>query len=209
MNITSERLAYWFFRLNGFLTTDNFVVHVDEGLGQQTDVDVLGVRFPYRAENQIRPMLDHLEFVDNARIQVVLVETKKSQCGLNTAWTEEARGNLERVLRAGGFVASAEVPEVAKSLYETGDWSSNSLRASLVAVGKTHNSGLQRRYPLVRQLLWREDILPFIHERFWSYREEKRMHAQWDADARELFLAVLTTNGDRNAFISEVNIDET
>lgn len=207
MNITSERLAYWFFRLNGFLTINNFVVHADDGLGQQTDVDVLGVRFPHRAENQIRPMPDHPEFVDNVRIQVVFVETKKAQCGLNTSWTEATRGNLERVLHAGGFVAASEVTAVANNLYQTGDWTSDSLRVRLVAVGGAHNSGLNRKYSKLHQLLWREDVLPFVHERFWSYRDEKRMHGQWENDARELFRAVLTTGGDLSAFISEVNIE--
>jgi hypothetical protein len=37
MDIFSERLAYWFLRLNGFLTTTNFIVHREEGMGQHTD----------------------------------------------------------------------------------------------------------------------------------------------------------------------------
>src|SRR3954468_19994651 len=94
MNIASERLAHWFFRLNGFLTTSNFVLHADEGVGQRTDVDVLGVRFPHRAENQIRPMADHATFADTARVQLVFAETKRTVCRLNPAWTDSARGNL-------------------------------------------------------------------------------------------------------------------
>lgn len=207
MNITSERLAHWFFRLNGFLATSNFVVHVDQGFGQRTDVDVLGVRFPHRAENQIRPMADHPEFADATRVQVVLVETKRTRCRLNEAWTDAKRGNLERVLCAGGFVPLPEVPSVASRLYGEGQWVGTSLRVSLVAVGGEHNSGLERAYPSVRQLLWHRDVLPFIHERFWSYRDEKRMHPQWDADAHQLFVAALQTGGDLNAFLAEVVID--
>lgn len=48
-----ERLAYWYFRLNGFLTTENFIVHPDEGKDQRTDADLLAVRFQHRAENVI------------------------------------------------------------------------------------------------------------------------------------------------------------
>jgi len=53
--ITSEQLAYWYLRLNGFLSISNFVVHPDTGGQQRTDVDILGVRFPYRAELLFNP----------------------------------------------------------------------------------------------------------------------------------------------------------
>jgi hypothetical protein len=42
-----EKIAYWFFRLNGCATITNFVVHPDRRGSQRTDVDVLAVRFPY------------------------------------------------------------------------------------------------------------------------------------------------------------------
>src|SRR2546426_644182 len=38
------------FRLNGFLTIRNFVIHPERGNDQRTDVDILGVRFPHRSE---------------------------------------------------------------------------------------------------------------------------------------------------------------
>ena len=50
--VSSEALGYWFLRPNGFLTIPNFAVHPDAGSQQGTDVDVLGVRFPYRRENR-------------------------------------------------------------------------------------------------------------------------------------------------------------
>ena len=56
MDIHPEKLAYWYLRLNGFLTIPNFVVHPDNGSNQKTDIDILGVRFPYRAENLNRQM---------------------------------------------------------------------------------------------------------------------------------------------------------
>lgn len=54
----AERLASWYFRLNGFLTTENFIVHPDSGADQRTDADILAVRFAHRAENRLRPMVD-------------------------------------------------------------------------------------------------------------------------------------------------------
>lgn len=48
-----EKVAYWYFRLNGFLQIENFVVHPSSRGGQRTDADLLAVRFPYRAERLI------------------------------------------------------------------------------------------------------------------------------------------------------------
>lgn len=207
MNIASERLAHWFFRLNGFLSTSNFVVHADEGPGQRTDVDVLGVRFPHRVENQIRPMADHPLLVDAVRLQVVLAETKRTVCRLNQAWTDPARGNLERVLSAVGVFAPAQVGEVAACLYGTGAWNSETCSVRLVVLGERNNQDLAKRLPSVPQILWRTEVLPFIHERFWSYRAEKRMHPQWDPDAHALFNSVVAHGGDLNAFMAGVEID--
>ena len=60
--VTPEALAYWYFRLNGFLTTANFVIHDEGGAGQRTDADILGVRFPFRAELLEDPMVDDALF---------------------------------------------------------------------------------------------------------------------------------------------------
>ena len=63
MKIKTDDLAYWFFRLNGFLSIVNFVVHKDtRSEAGGTDADILGVRFPYRAELFERPMPDYREF---------------------------------------------------------------------------------------------------------------------------------------------------
>ena len=48
--ISSERLAYWYFRLNGFLQIENFIVHPENRGSQRTDADLLGVRFRHRVE---------------------------------------------------------------------------------------------------------------------------------------------------------------
>ncbi len=54
-----EKIAYWFFRLNGFLTIENFVVHpelISDGTSQRTDADILAVRFPY--EKNLHYLID-------------------------------------------------------------------------------------------------------------------------------------------------------
>jgi hypothetical protein len=50
-----EKVAYWYFRLNGFLQIENFIVHPSVRGSQRTDADLVAVRFPHRAEF----LLDH------------------------------------------------------------------------------------------------------------------------------------------------------
>ena len=42
--INSEDLAYWYFRLNGFLTIQNFVVHPN-----RTEIDIIAARMKFMA----------------------------------------------------------------------------------------------------------------------------------------------------------------
>ena len=51
--LTTEKVAYWYFRLNGYLQMESFIVHPESGGGQRTEADLIGVRFPYRAERLI------------------------------------------------------------------------------------------------------------------------------------------------------------
>ena len=44
---SSEELAYWYLRLNGFFPMANFVVHRHQAVQHRSDVDVLAVRFPH------------------------------------------------------------------------------------------------------------------------------------------------------------------
>jgi len=209
MEILSERLAYWFLRLNGFLTTTNFIVHREEGAGQHTDVDVLAVRFPHRSENQIRPMQDHPALVDGTRIQVALCEAKLAECGFNRTWRDPDRGNMRRILAAVGPFAGDTLQQVCDALYATGEWSDGTYWVRLLAFGERSNRTLRAgALAYVPQFRWREDVLPFIHERFWSYQDEKRMHVQWDEDAKQLFRTMIQTGGDVDAFVGRVRIVE-
>src|SRR5438876_10790541 len=50
LSLTSESLAVWYFRLNGVFTIPNFVLHPRRQGSARTDIDVAGVRFPFRLE---------------------------------------------------------------------------------------------------------------------------------------------------------------
>ena len=74
-----EKLAYWFLRLNGCTTIENFIAHPDDMGSQRTDVDILGVRLPHRSEllTSGKPMHDHPAFTAMPRrIQIIFTEVK-------------------------------------------------------------------------------------------------------------------------------------
>ena len=102
-----EKVAYWYFRLNGYLQIENFVIHPGRRGGQRTDADLLAVRFPHRAERLIDDPNDIMPD-DEPRLSlyhdlndVVIAEVKTNQpCTLNGPWTREDRQNVHRVLAA-------------------------------------------------------------------------------------------------------------
>jgi hypothetical protein len=189
MEISAERLAYWYLRLNGFLTIPGFVVHPDRGRNQETDVDLIGIRLPYRAENLLRPMADDPRFTGvGEKTFVALVEVKVGGMRLNGPWTNRERQNMFRVLRAVGPLPDAEARLAAKALYEAGTYTNQLYWISLACFGARINEDLRKSHPQVPQITWHE-VLDFIYRRFQDYRHEKRSHGQWDAEGQNLWRA--------------------
>ncbi len=190
MEIQAEQLAYWYLRLNGFLTIPNFIVHPDQGTNQGTDVDILGVRFPYRAELHPRPMTDDRIFARFANLYgeksfVALAEVKAGLCTLNGAWTNPDKQNMHRVLRALGVVPMHEVEMVATAIYKLGCYSNQLYHISMVCVGQEENPYINENYPQVPQIPW-DQVLRFIYRRFRDFRNQKVAHGQWDQQGRDL-----------------------
>ncbi len=188
-----EKVAYWYFRLNGFLQIENFVVHPKRRGSQRTDADLLAVRFPYRAErlfddpNDI--MADDVAGLSLSRdqIDVVIVEVKTNQpCTLNGPWTQSDQKNIHRVLAAVGCLPPADINEAATNLYGGGLHDGhNGLRIRLVAVGKDRSIDLKTKYPQVKQLIWK-DLLSFTYKRLRSYHQQKKDVHQWDIHGRKI-----------------------
>ena len=109
-SLIPEKVAYWYFRLNGFLQIENFIVHPGRRGSQRTDADLLAVRFPHRAEflfDHPEPMRDDEDTLclSPEAIDVVIAEVKTNQpCALNGPWTAEESQNVHRVLAAIGCV---------------------------------------------------------------------------------------------------------
>jgi hypothetical protein len=184
--IRSESLAYWYLRLNGFLSIVNFVVHPEHGSEQRTDADVLGVRFPFRAELFPNTMKDHDPILSEGKPLLIIAEVKCGRCALNGPWTRAEKENVERVLRAVGAFDHDSVIAVAHDLYRTGAHMGDVYDIRLVAFGAERNEDLSARYPDVLQLRWNE-VLQFIYMRFRKYRRHKMSHGQWDRDGQYLW----------------------
>jgi hypothetical protein len=212
--IDPERLAYWYLRLNGFLTIENFILHDECGGPQRTDIDVIGMRFPHRRE-ALRDYNDKLEWMEDdpcfaakATRYVALVEVTIGRCKLNGPWTDPAKANIPRALKAiGAFRDDAEIKRAATDIYRTGHYKSDSIEFQLVSLGRELNEEL---YEIARdglQLVW-DDVLKFIFQRFQSYQAIKREHPQWDRDGHCLWNAFQESR-DWSSFAEQLDIRPT
>lgn len=182
-----EKLAYWFFRLNGCLTIENFLVHRRERGQEGGEADILAARFPHRNELGIDglPMGDHACFQDSFKIDFVLAEVKSSLCKLNGPWTKKERRNIDRLLLAIGPFPKKNLRDISEKLYRQEAYEDETTRVRLFALGNTRNRELGGG---VYQLTWQE-INRFIFERFTRYQNYKTQHNQWDEAGKFLFRA--------------------
>lgn len=187
-HLNAEKVAYWYFRLNGFLQIENFVVHPQGRGSQRTDADLLAVRFPFRAERLFDDPQDvmaddvHQLALSGNLIDIIIAEVKTNQpCTLNGPWTREDRQNVHRVLAAIGCLPSGRIEAAAADIYRVGFHRSAALRIRLVAVGRDRSDEIAKSYPDVTQLCW-AGMLAFIWERFHRYRRQKAQVDQWDSE---------------------------
>ena len=198
--IKSEALGYWYLRLNGFLTIQDFVVHPERGYGQETDVDIIGVRFPYRAENLDDPMEDDKRISYEGKPLIVIAEVKNGRCSLNGPWTNPERRNMLRVLRSIGALTQTEADIAARSLYSSGVYSTELYHISLLCLGGYSNPEITEKYPLVPQILW-DEVLRFIFSRFKKYERPKTSHPQWDVAGQFLWNTFMQNRRSEQQFL--------
>lgn len=207
--VQPEKVAYWYFRLNGFFQIENFVVHPERRGAQRTDADILAVRFPFRAERLFDDptdvMADDVQrlALSDSLTDIVIAEVKTNQpCTLNGPWTMQERQNVHRVLAAIGCIAPDLIEQAAANIYQNGAFSGDTLRVRLVAVGRDRNSELAAAYPGVRQMIWPE-MIKFIWERLRRYGRQKAQVDQWDETGRTL-ADLAGRLGDEEEFVPEV-----
>jgi hypothetical protein len=177
-------LAYWYFRLNGFLTIENFILHRepdDKHPGMRTDADLVGIRFHHRNE---QGMADDEVFQSCKKPLLVIAEVTCGECKLNGPWTKADRKNVNRLLAGLGLLPPESVDLASKRLYEEGKVDSDGFTLQLVAIGMTFSDRL-KRYDVL-QVTW-EAVLSFIHDRFRRYRDAKKDHGTWRSDGQRLW----------------------
>ncbi len=185
--IKPTQLAYWYFRLNGFLITENFLLHggSENKYEVRTDADILGVRFPYRSELDFE---DDTPFLQQSHKPLVIIcEIKDSQCALNGPWTKPERENMQYVLRAIGCFRPESIDNIAAALYSpSAEHEDANAKVQLLVAGATENQQYRDERPALTQLLF-PNMATFIYKRFRTYRKHKKEHQGWDNAGHFLF----------------------
>jgi hypothetical protein len=205
--LNPEKVAYWYLRLNGFLQIEDFYVHPGRHGAARTDADLIGVRFPHRAERLYDDPGDIMEddverlALSDARIDVVIAEVKAGRCALNGPWTDPERQNVHRVLAAIGCLPHSLIGAAAASIYGTGLFQhEGSLCVRLIAIGRDEDPDMRLQYPHVPQITWGE-VLGFIFDRLKKYQRQKTQTDHWDSTGRRLKEAVNQYHNVRQRFL--------
>lgn len=149
--IEAEKLAGWFFRLNGCLTIPNFIIHEDAGIGQRTQIDIFGVYFPHRSELRTDPLEDHPVIgALTTKPLLIIAEVKGNKtCNLNGPWVKPERKYMHRMVSAIGIIPPSIVPAAACALYSEGLWQNEQWCITLMCIGSQPNRELQKKFPKV------------------------------------------------------------
>ena len=225
----AEEVASWYFRVNGFMVCEGFVVHPPEmryGPAQRTEADLYGIRFPHSVERVGRDELmddgerAHLDLFRCDRPLFILVEVKAGQAAINGPWSRRDERNMETVIGRMGFLTPSEVPMAADAMYDHMRYTADAGDLRYVTVSTSRSQDLQTQYPSLTQIVF-DDIAEFLFFRFKRHpmkisRERGYVHGQWPRFARMLGQAICQDNrvSDRSsarqavqAYISQGNMD--
>lgn len=205
-----DRLAYWYFRLNGFMSIENFYVHPENRGSARTDADVIATRFQHRREDYYPvPMSDDPSVVEcDTFVNIVIAETTRNECKLNGPWTKPERSNMQRVLNAIGCVHANEVDGAARSLYESGKWTNELTTIRLFALGENKNENFPNAYIPIKidpkqQIDWNH-IIDFCIQRLNDYESQKADVSHWANDGK--MLKTLARQNARNDIRTYFNL---
>lgn len=194
MTIKTDRLAYWYFRLNGFLGIENFIVH--DGLNENnhlTEIDYLGVRFCHRKElyqrngNYLEDDFQSKLFSYNPKdkIYIILSEVKLGEPQINESWYENPAA-LISLFQAIGIISFSRIKKLIVKLQTKGSVSINQFFISFVCVGN-NDVGANVQFGKIPIISW-DDVTRFIYKRVRDNQRLKRNMNEWgNVDGRELF----------------------
>jgi len=187
----AERVAEWYFRLNGFLGIPSFIIHPDAVKAHpRTEADFIGVRFGCSREViDGRVMEDHKPLV-NCSISIdepiplfLIAEVTLNACKVNGPYTDPRKRNLDRVIERLGAVDAGERHDAARQLYAHGRWANEYAAIQMVAIGRSKNDELGKQLDGLLQITW-DDVSEFVFERFKTFPAKlpthgNPVHRQW------------------------------
>ena len=202
--VPATKIAYWYFRLNGFLGVENFVLHPeDRKHSQRTDADFYGVRFQCHSELNMED--DALFKTGRKRPLFVIAEITRGTCKLNGPWIDPGKDKMQYVLRAIGAFHPGKINAIAESLSRYCTYpepGANQERViQLIAVGKAASKNLEKLFPSLLQIEL-AGMLSFIYRRFEECRLQKAGHPQWDKFGRALWDE--TEKYEQNTFVMKM-----
>lgn len=201
-----ETIAYWYFRLNGFLLLTNFVVHRQRDLEdavndhrqrerRDADIDLLAVRFPHAFESIggqpddwdnerfVRWQLKHL---DNT--VCVICEVKAgSYAGVEVA-KSFSNPRLDMALQRIGVLSRNMYANVLPDLRKNGIAWHGEFTFAKVLVADSDKCTSRARMPVCHQLELK-DAVKFIRRRLRKYSDPKKATKMRFGDHLMQFLA--------------------
>jgi hypothetical protein len=198
-----EDLANWYMRLNGFLTIPNFILHPPHKGPQRAEVDVIGVRFPFRREFQGSDVDDSRLCYSETKPSLFIAEVKSREINANESWTDPTKANINKVLTDLGIFNNVDtVDAVSEGLYKSGQFDGEPYYCSLVFVGNIDSNLIPPRYSSVPRILWK-DLINFIYARMRKFTNIKANNQQWDQLGQQLY-NFATNNGNVTEFEERV-----
>ena len=212
MEITTERLAYWYFRLNGFLGLENFIVHRHLNNSQHaTEIDFLGVRFMHRKElNDVvsnEHMIDDLDselfkYYPKDKIYICLAEVKRGRPRINSSWLN-SKNSLQKLMFALGVINKDYIPKAVEKIQRYGYCKIHRYFISFIAIGNNDFNEINLKIPIID---WYE-ILSFIYNRFTLHNTVKRDLSEWREFREGEILKDLAVNSNSlDRFIAQITI---
>lgn len=180
-----DDVASWYFRLNGFFTITDFVLHSSNRKqpSQRTDADLIGIRFPFREELDLS---DDQHFGSLAVPMLAIVELTKGPCKINGPWSKKENENIDYLLKALGLFKPKEIRKIAQSLYNDCLYQNEFATVQMFAGGTSKSEDLKKILPGAIQITVSE-MLAFIYDRFSKRRWRKENHKSWDRIGQTLW----------------------
>jgi hypothetical protein len=214
MNISSENLVYWYFRLNGFLGNNNFIIHRTLENGEHvTDLDFVGVRFQHRKElydDSTEFMRDdYSSSLFNPKYKdkdfICIVEAKASRPSINSSWLETE--NLNQVFLSVGLLNPKRLPKIVEQLRKKGSCTYNRYYISFIAIASFKprinagsRSNIINKIPVIT---W-EEVLTFIYGRFKKYNRVKSQMNEWGNSEGQQLKIIVDDSQDFNEFCKRI-----